>query len=491
MNLPQLFLDRIAAQLGSESETFLSALQRPANVSLRLNSIKIQAGENEQDLQFETVPWATDAYYLAERPLFTCDPLLHAGCYYVQEPSSMLLEQAIAWIKARKNPETVLDLCAAPGGKTTHLMSLLPEDSLIVSNEVIRSRAWILAENVTKWSGANTIVTNNDPADFGSLGEFFDVMVVDAPCSGEGLFRKDEESVNQWSPENLQLCEQRQQRILSNALPSLNVGGYLVYCTCTFNPAENEEIVRWLIQEEGYQLVDLQLNQSWGFAELDIDSGKAYQAYPHQVRGEGFFLAVLQKQRPSKTVPNTTTKPRKRKPKKSKRGRCNPCEDEPTPQVRKGYELTTRRTAEPFQNWLNEQHSLRFINRGEQVSAFPKKWVEELIRIQDQLKVITLGVAVCDLKKHGAIPAHGLALSSIFNRESFPSVEVDWQTALRYLRREPIETSLPDGIGIVSYQDHPLGWVKQIGPRSNNWYPQEWRIRMPLPAEQPWSILKK
>ncbi|WP_199898505.1 hypothetical protein [Prolixibacter bellariivorans] len=205
--LPESFTQRMQAQLGNEFEAFQQSLSDAAVSSVRINTTKFSGSVNDNQ-----VPWSKTGFYLEERPFYTLDPFLHAGVYYVQEASSMFLEQAFQQLS--NEPVKVLDLCGAPGGKSTHIASLLPENSLLVSNEVIRSRAVILSENLKKWGNPSVVVTNNDPKDFASFKGFFDVIVVDAPCSGEGLFRRDENAITEWSPENTQHCAQRQQRIL-------------------------------------------------------------------------------------------------------------------------------------------------------------------------------------------------------------------------------------------------------------------------------------
>jgi len=235
-NLPAEFAGRMRSRLGSESETFFRALGDEAVVSVRYNPLKLALPAN-----LKAVPWCRTGAYLDQRPVFTFDPAIHAGCYYVQEASSMFLEQAVVQLKLHEKKILALDLCASPGGKTTHLASLLHPDSLILSNETIQSRLAPLKENVIKWGSGNVLVTQNDPADFASLESFFDLVVIDAPCSGEGLFRKDHDSMQQWSPQNCDLCASRQQGILKDVLPCLKPGGVLVYSTCTFNEKENEE----------------------------------------------------------------------------------------------------------------------------------------------------------------------------------------------------------------------------------------------------------
>ena len=239
----------------------------------------------------EKIPWAEHGYYLESRPSFTFDPLFHAGCYYVQEASSMFLEQALKQTVDLSHPLKVLDLCAAPGGKSTHLLSLISNESLLVSNEVIRSRANILNDNIAKWGCSNVIVTNNDPRDFQRIENYFDVIVVDAPCSGSGLFRRDSEAIEEWSEQNVALCSQRQQRILADVLPALKNGGMLIYSTCSYSKQEDEEICEWLINELKIESLKLKFEENWNV----IESDDGYRFWPDKVKGEGFFIACFRK----------------------------------------------------------------------------------------------------------------------------------------------------------------------------------------------------
>src|SRR5574344_2855112 len=243
MNLPEKFSSYTAELFGKESyESFLRALEEDAPVSVRLNPVKSFGFQEEGK-----VPWCEQGYYLSERPTFTFDPLFHSGCYYVQEASSMFLDAVLRHYVSR--PVRMLDLCAAPGGKSTLACSALPEGSLLVANELIRSRAQILSENLIKWGYPNCIATNNDPKDFSFLRGFFDLIIVDAPCSGEGMFRKDANALQEWSPENVDLCSKRQLRILYDIWDCLAPEGTLIYSTCTFNERENEDVVARFISE--------------------------------------------------------------------------------------------------------------------------------------------------------------------------------------------------------------------------------------------------
>ena len=197
MNLPQAFIERTRQLLGDEAYTpFEEALQTETPVSIRPNRMKCS-----QPVEGESIPWASSGTYLKNRPTFTFDPLFHAGCYYVQEASSMFVEKVLQ--EYVKEPVVMLDLCAAPGGKSTLCRSVLPEGSLLVANEVMRNRSQILAENLIKWGHPEVVVTNNDPADFTDLTHLFDVILTDVPCSGEGMFRKDQVAVDEWSLENV------------------------------------------------------------------------------------------------------------------------------------------------------------------------------------------------------------------------------------------------------------------------------------------------
>jgi len=288
-NWPSDFIRRIRDQFPATADDFVEALNFDARVSIRLNKQKFDSIP-----ELPTVPWSNQAYFLEQRPVFALDPLWHAGAYYVQEASSMFLEQAFQQIQT-DGSKMVLDLCAAPGGKSTHLNSLINDKDLLVSNEVIRSRVPILIENLSKWGHSNFMVSNSDARQFGDLGPLFDVLVIDAPCSGEGLFRRDPEAAKEWSLENANLCSVRQRRILAESWPCLKQGGYLIYSTCTFNPAENEENLNWLRSQGGFESVRIPLQEEWNVNEIDNNGIYGYRFLPHKVKGEGFFLSILKK----------------------------------------------------------------------------------------------------------------------------------------------------------------------------------------------------
>ena len=289
--LPLDFTKRMQNILLDNAADFFASLKQDAPISIRYNSKKITTLPSN-----ERIPWCKNGFYLDSRPSFTLDPLFHAGTYYVQEAGSMLIEQAMKQIVEPNNAIKVLDLCAAPGGKSTHILDLINDKGLLVSNEVIGSRVSVLQENLLKWGRSNSVVTNLDPKIFGRLEGFFDVILVDAPCSGEGLFRKDPKATKEWSLDNANICAMRQNRIIADVLPSLKEGGFLIYSTCTYNPAENMEQIVHLSEMHGFKSVKIEMDSAWKVAEMNNNNHLGYQCYPHLVKAEGFFLALLQKQ---------------------------------------------------------------------------------------------------------------------------------------------------------------------------------------------------
>lgn len=460
MSLPSAFTERIQQQLGSQYENFVQSLAEEAPVSIRLNRHK-WAGP----LPYEPVPWSSAGYYLPSRPLFALDPLWHAGAYYVQEASSQFLEQALVQHLPQGQPLLALDLCGAPGGKSTHLSTLLPDSSLLVSNEVIRARANILAENIQKWGLGNALVTNNDPGDFARLEGLFDLMVIDAPCSGEGLFRRDAAAQEEWSPANVQLCMERQRRILMDVWPALKQGGLLVYSTCTYNLQENEENLQWLSKQQAVKSLPLQLPDSWGVEETQLGGIRGYRFYPHRLRGEGFFMAVLQKE--GESTPGRL--PRVRRPRLA---------------------VPAKGLVPEVQPWLLEPSAWEILQEGPLLTAFPQDWIQEAQLLYDQLRVVYGGIQLVEPKGKSMVPQPALALSTHLNPAAFPTATLDLPTALRFLHKDDIlPEGAPDGWVLVCYHNHGLGWLKMMRNRSNNYWPTYWRLRMELPTELPPGVL--
>jgi 16S rRNA C967 or C1407 C5-methylase (RsmB/RsmF family)/NOL1/NOP2/fmu family ribosome biogenesis protein len=443
--LPKEFEESLQNTLGISFSDFIASLQTPSPVSIRLNPNK-QHSDN-----LNTVPWSQFGRYLTERPKFTLDPTFHAGAYYVQEASSMFIEQAITQSVELSKPLRVLDISAAPGGKSTHLLSLLNSDSLLVSNEVIRSRASILAENIQKWGHSNVIVTNNDPEDFTKLTGFFDVILVDAPCSGEGLFRKDPNAIKEWSPDNVALCAKRQRRILADLWPALKQNGVLIYSTCTYNKFENEENIQWLNENHEFESIKLNIHPDWGIEAVEEKNVYGYHFYPHKVKGEGFFLAAIRK---TEAQPEAHFK------------------------IRKGLNAPPKKILEQLNSWTTLT-SPTFFTWNDVVYTVPKSITKETEILLDHLKFVQAGTALATMKHDKLIPEHAAALAINLNKNNFLQLEVSEQDALKYLRKDPVEINgAPKGYTLITHKGLSLGWVNVLDNRMNNLYPKEWRIRM-------------
>lgn len=434
--------------LKGEAESFFKAIKDETVVSIRQNPFKNQS----PPLVTEQIPWTKHGYYLSQRPVFTLDPLFHAGSYYVQEASSMLLEQIVKQTVDLNQPLLALDLCAAPGGKSTHLLSLLNKDSLLVSNEVIRHRSNILSENIQKWGYPNAVVTNNDPVYFQNLNLQFDLIVVDAPCSGEGLFRKDEDAIKEWSPENVSLCSQRQQRILSDIWQTLKPGGVLIYSTCTYNSLENEENLKWLNEEISAEAIYTSLPETWGFNITETNGLQGYHAFPHRVKGEGFFIAALRKAEGDQKNLKKQKKP---------------------------LNLASKNEKALVSEYLLSPNEFSFIKHHETIIAIPQLWQREIQEINDKLSIVYEGLNIASFKKGKPVFEPSLALSTQVNTKAFDIYTCDNKNALHYLRKDAFDfEGMKEGNNLISFGNQPLGWAKRIGHRVNNNYPSHWRIRM-------------
>lgn len=453
--LPEKFLQRMALQLQNELPAFQEALQQPAPVSVRVNAAKITT-----PLLYEKVPWCGDAYYLKNRPAFIFDPLWHAGTYYVQEASSMLVANAFKQLFPQPEKLNVLDLCAAPGGKSTLLLSLLSENSLLVANEVIASRNSLLRENLTRWGNANIVVTQNDPRDFQKVPQFFDCILIDAPCSGEGLFRKEPEAVNEWSEANLQLCEARQQRIVEEVLPALKPNGYIIYSTCTYNPEENEKQVASFVEKHQLKTVAIQFEKSWGMVE---DEFSGLHCFPHKVKGEGFFMAVLQK--------ISEENPQDYKV-KNKLNILN---------TKERTYLNALLLQPELYEWIAFQENLHF---------FPKEKINDFNILLHALHIKMFGVVGAQLKHRDIIPQPELAFATAFNKTNYPCLTLAHETALKFLRKDVFEIEINvQGWAVMQYKNIPLGFAKINQHRINNYYPVNWRLRKASEGANFWSVL--
>jgi NOL1/NOP2/fmu family ribosome biogenesis protein len=321
-----------------------------------------------------------------------------------------------------------------------------------VSNEVIHSRAQILSENLKKWGNPNVVVTCNDPRDFSRLPGFFDIIVVDAPCSGEGLFRRDHSAIDEWSESSANHCAQRQQRILADVWPALAENGMLIYSTCTYNPAENEENIRWLSEFASIEAVSLQIPANWGIVTTDAGGFPGYRFYPHKVKGEGFFTAAVRKK--DSVEINRSSKNKANLPLAGK-------------------------TEQKLLSELLLDQSFSLLKFGESFLAWPTTLFSDLDQLKANLRIVHAGVKVGEIIRESIIPAHELAISTICNVSDFPQLGLSLEQAIGYLKRDDFQLNFKEkGWNLLTYCNLPLGWAKNIGNRFNNSYPKEWRIRM-------------
>lgn len=409
MNLPQEFSQYTRRLMGEPLfETFLNGMTEEHPTSIRLNPFKTKGATVEG----ESVPWCPTGWYLKGRPNFTFDPFLHAGLYYVQEASSMFISHVLR--KLVHHPITMLDLCAAPGGKSTCAMSVLPQGSRLFSNEPLRPRARILYENILKFGHPGITVTNNYACDYQQAHAFFDLILADVPCSGEGMFRKDESTIDEWSVANVEKCQRLQRDIIRNIWPCLRPGGLLIYSTCTFNAHENEENIAWIARELGAEAVAIDTNEHWNITGPLAGQFPAYRFIPGKTRGEGLFMAILRKEGDSERVRES--------------------------QMQKATKV---------------------------------------------LRMMAGNISV-DKKGKDPIPLQAKALSALLDTSTCTTVEINYQEAIGYLRREALTlpASAPRGEILLTYQGKPLGFAKNIGNRANNLYPAEWKIKSThVPAE--------
>lgn len=454
--LPESFVSQMRALLGAEYTDFEAALRQPSPVSIRLNPVKKPDDAALLPAAEATVPWHSEGRYLAERPVFTLDPLFHAGAYYVQEASSMFLSEALRQTVDLGRPMRALDLCAAPGGKSTLLLDLLSPDSLLVANEVIRTRVGPLRENLEKWGAPNVAVVSAESEEFAALPGFFDLIVTDAPCSGEGLFRKDPAAVHEWSPANVELCAGRQRRILAGVLEALAPGGVLIYSTCTYNARENEENTAWLARTFGLELLRLQLPAGWQVTEFTPGS---YHFFPHRTRGEGFFLAAFRRPGDASQRPALA----------------------PSAAFRSLRPLPKAQLPDAAR-WLTPEAAARFFQTpAGEVLALPAAQETDYLLLDKVLKNKWFGVNIGEFKGRDFVPSHALALSR-WSRPDLAGVSLNRDAALRFLKKETFElpSDAPGGWVLAQYSGLNLGWLKVLPNRFNNYLPAERRIRMDI-----------
>lgn len=448
--LPNSLIKRLGINPFFDQEAFIAAHENGEKLtSIRLNPNKKTNLAFKLDRQ---VPWCKEGYYLDERPKFTLDPLFHAGCYYVQEASSMFIAHILEFLNSANEDIRALDLCAAPGGKSTLLNSFLTPNSLLVANEIIKSRSVILQENLMRWGSANVVVSNNDPSAFRRLPGFFDLLLVDAPCSGSGMFRKDEDSIDEWSEANVKLCSERQQRILSEVVGAISTNGTLLYSTCSYSKEENEDILDWLIEEYGFESVQIPFNKDWGIEETISEQKNAfgYRFYPHKTQGEGFFISVLKLKGIQPSFPLKKIK----------------IEKSPIPK-------------EGLATWVNEIDNFSTLVHNENVHIFPKNLESSIKAVQQVLYLKNAGTMIGKWLGKELVPSHDLAMS-IHHSKNIESLELTLEDAQNFLRKEQLDIELFDSVKkgwcLITYKEVALGWVKVLGNRINNYYPKEVRI---------------
>ena len=449
---PIAFIERMKAQLGNEFEEFLVAIEQPPITSIRCHPSKYNAAVSSLPIA-DKIPWADLGFYLNERPSFTFDPLFHAGAYYVQESSSMFLEQAIKAIPNNAEPLKVLDLCAAPGGKTTHLLSLMHPNSLVIANEILSQRNAALRQNLARWGYNNAVITQNQSADFKKLGEFFDVILLDAPCSGEGLFRRDKNAITEWSEANVTMCAERQRDIISNTIQCLKPGGYLIYSTCTYAEVENLDNINYLLDTHEFESIEIPTAHLYDdiVTTLRKDNAVGYAFYPHRTMGEGFFISLLRK-----------------------KGSTHHANPHSIPLLTK--DKTTTELLTHMADYMLDSDNYVALKHATFYHLLPSHLFQDYKWLAQNLYVKGAGIDAGELKGYNFVPAHALCLSTAM-RPDFPSIDVDKTQAIQYLKAETIAIPTSHmGWVAVRYMGANLGFAKALSNRINNYFPKNWRI---------------
>jgi 16S rRNA C967 or C1407 C5-methylase (RsmB/RsmF family)/NOL1/NOP2/fmu family ribosome biogenesis protein len=449
--LPPSFIASLAGLPGFDESAFVKTHEVPADfTAVRLNQFKSFDLATHPFMQaMMPTDWCQQGYYLTGRPSFVLDPLWHAGAYYVQEASSMFLYTIIRQLADTEKYYKVLDLCAAPGGKTTLLANYF-KNGLVVANETIKSRNAILEENCIRWGSDHIVVTQNDPSHFKALPNFFDFIIADAPCSGSGMFRKDPQAIQEWSEENVLHCSQRQTRIIEESIAALQEGGYYIYSTCSYSFEEDEKIMDYIAAIEGMTSVSIELPPATQIVSTysPIHHAQGFRFYPDKIKGEGFFIAVFQKQKAVYTSSFSTPFQFTVLPKKA------------LASLKAIYALP--------EQFICIQHQ-------EDLIALPAHAYSDLQTIRAHLYVKKIGMRIGVLKGSDLVPAHDLAMSQ-WTTMPYENIELSLQDALQFLRRADFQLNGPKGWHSISYMNCRLGWVKILPNRLNNYYPNTWRI---------------
>ncbi|MDI9358757.1 MAG: hypothetical protein QM528_07410 [Phycisphaerales bacterium] len=454
MLLPPQFIDSLQGLPGFNEVEFIRAHQTyKPTTAIRLNSEKkCDAGKHFSEYTCTPVPWCAGGYYLHQRPDFFLDTYWHGGHYYVQEPSSMFLWHILCQIFPNKQvPVTVLDLCAAPGGKSTLLIDYFRK-GFIVANETIKSRTPVLVENIARWGASNVLVTQNDPAHFSNISAFFDLIVIDAPCSGSGLFRKDPNAIKHWRMEGVVMCHRRQKRIIADVWNSLKKDGYAIYATCSFSPEENEQIVDDIIEHYDVDSVKIPCIHEWQVVESlsPIHQGYGYRFYPHRCLGEGFFIAVFKKNTVQKQAISVLS-------------------------IKHKKNNLTHGGNNPF---VKESQDVGIINVAGTDVLFLSGWENQLqMLLKSSLCIKKVGIQIGSWKQDDFNPTHDLALSTMVH-EQILRINVSKAQAIQFLRKEGfvVDQKYPQGFALMMHETVQLGWGKVLANRVNNYLPTSYRI---------------
>ncbi len=442
--LPEAFMKRMLAQLGEEAESFYNALKKPPPTSIRLHHKKGKSS-------FRTsgqVPWCDLGFYLEERPAFYLDPHWHAGAYYVQEASSMILDHVLKQLSLSHEGKIWVDMCAAPGGKTGLMAKHLQPADVLVANEVVSPRRTVLWENLSKAGFHNTFISGESIDSF--QVPFADIILVDAPCAGEGMMRKESEAINQWNQALVESCSLLQKQIVQNAASALNPNGFLVYSTCSYSPEENIQNLNYFADHFHLTSISLDFPEVWGISVIEKGTAIGYQLYPHKLQGEGLFIAVMKNNAEKQSSHKKNKKPFQI--------------FEPIPAWLKSHVANPEALAVHKNSTQHEIINLQAIDKA-----------NELLMHLPKAKSINFAG---ELKGRDFVPAHTLAMASL-QSASYETIDLDLSTALDYLERDantlpPVDVK---GWYVVTYDGSHLGWAKWTGHAWKNHYPMNWRLR--------------
>lgn len=442
MNIPSQFIQNMEKLLGSESSAFFDSIHQNPLTSVRLNPLK-----TEHNLSLsEKVPWCEHGYYLEERPLFTLDPFFHAGHYYVQEASSMFLEYVLKYLNVAKDIH-VLDICSAPGGKATLLSSYFSESAFIHCHEFDHHRTSALQHNMIKWGHSNITITQGSLKDLKNTGITYDLILVDAPCSGEGMFRKESKAVEQWSPEKIYSCQRLQNEIIQIVSQLGNENSILIYSTCTYNKDENEEVIKSLIADGTYDSLEIKSEFNLWNSEPETNIF-SYRLMPHRIQGEGLTLSVLRKNKHSNSANYS-----KRNGNKEFRNSLN------------------------ISNWILDSEEYIIQESKKHLLAIRKSLFASSSFCLQHLNVWNTGIQLGQIKGIDFIPDHGLS-QSVFKSNTLPEIQLDYNQALEYLKclHFPLQVESSHKWFIAKYRSASLGWIKSNSNGWKNYYPKHYRI---------------